>query len=161
MRRAEHARRAESRIRTGWVKQRREARSAVVPRLLQAQAGLHLDISAHNILTTLADTGPITISELARRLGSDISTVSRQVLQPEASRLLGRMPSTAAHGASVLHLTEDGQAAVDALMAAWNGLIDPVLSSWSDAEVVQFDDYLHRFVSGLQREIDSRSVPQT
>ncbi len=127
-----------------------------MPRLLQASAGLHLDISAHNILTALADTGPISISELARRLGSDISTVSRQVLQPEAAKLLERIPSAATRGTSVLRLTEAGRAAVDALVAAWDGVFDPVLSSWSDADVVQFDGYLHRFISGLQSEIDGR-----
>ena len=131
----------------------------MVPRLLQAQAGLHLDISAHNILTALADTGPISMSELARRLGSDISTVSRQVLQPEAAGLLARMPSTVGRGAPLLHLTEDGQAAVDALITAWDRLFDPILSSWSDDEIVLFAGYLHRFVSGLQGEIDRRSAP--
>jgi hypothetical protein len=52
-----------------------------------------------------------------------------------------------------------GQAAVDALITTWSGLIDLVLSSWTDAEVVEFEEHLRRLVSGLQREIDTRSIP--
>lgn len=118
---------------------------------------MQLDISAHNILIALADAGPSSITELARQLGTDLSTVSRQVLQPEAMGLIQRMPSTVARQGQVLCLTVQGEALVDRLIDAWNSLLDPVLAGWSDADVLGFGALLQRFVAGLQQEVASRS----
>jgi len=127
-----------------------------VPRLLQASAGLHLDISAHNLLIALADAGPLTMTALARQLGTDLSTVSRQVLQPESAGLIGRMPSLSARSGQTLHLTARGEDVADRLIDAWNDLMDPVLKDWSDDEVLQFSAHLARFVSGLEERVKQR-----
>jgi len=145
---------AEESIRRTWVKQRREARSARVPRLLQEWAGAHLDISSHNIVVALAEGGPMRMTDLAHEVGSDLSTVSRQVAHSEALGLVRREPLPGSPRGSVLHLTRTGERVVAQLVTAWDRLLDPVLREWSDADLVAFEAGLTRFTVALRGEIE-------
>src|SRR2546429_8036834 len=83
-------------------------------RFTAAAAGMDLDRASYGVLFRLEE-GPARLSDLAQRVGVDISTLSRQVHHLEAAGLVGR---------SVME--EDRRAALPSLPGGGRDVVPPI-----------------------------------
>lgn len=86
------------------------------------------------VLMTLADTGPISLNELTRRVARDKSQMTRTIRSLETKGLVGRETSPDDARVSVVSLTDDGQAVVTDLMQAVSEVINDILEPISNDE---------------------------
>jgi DNA-binding MarR family transcriptional regulator len=101
--------------------------------------------------------GPIVVSDLARKVRVDLSTMSRQLRPLEAFDLIAR--STDPNDGRVAWLTVTGKGR--RLLARFDQAVvddfDAALGDWSDDDRAQLADLLDRFRAGLlhNRAIES------
>src|SRR5437660_2813135 len=82
-----------------------------------AVAGMDLDRASYAVLFRLEE-GPARLSDLAQRVGVDISTLSRQVHHLEAAGLVGRSVMEEDRRAALLSVTDKGRDFVHRIRAA-------------------------------------------
>ncbi|MEA2684558.1 MAG: hypothetical protein QOK05_2886 [Chloroflexota bacterium] len=111
---------------------------------MAADAGFEAERSVQFVLVELL-AGPMRMSELARRQGTDISTVSRQVRAAEALGLVQRAPDVADGRASILSLSPAGHRMADRLRRSHRRVVAEILEDWSADEVESFSRLLARF----------------
>src|SRR6266516_3363545 len=87
-----------------------------------AVAGMSLDRASYAVLFRLEE-GPARLSDLAQRVGVDISTLSRQVHHLKAAVLVGRSVMEEDRRAALLYVTDKGRDFVQRIRAA--GSADP------------------------------------
>jgi DNA-binding MarR family transcriptional regulator len=118
--------------------------SRVRARLLAA-AVHDVEWSAHVVLKSLATAGPMRSSELAERIESDPSTVSRQVAALVKDGLIERRADPADGRACLLVPTAKG----DAVLSEHNAIrlqhFTGMLEGWSDDDLRTFAALLQRF----------------
>src|SRR5947209_19596295 len=86
-------------------------------RFTAAAAGMDLDRASYGVLFRLEE-GPARLSDLAQRVGVDISTLSRQVHHPEAAGLVGRRGMGEDRRAALLSARGCARGRVDRVRAA-------------------------------------------
>jgi DNA-binding MarR family transcriptional regulator len=82
----------------------------------------------------LLRNGPSRASDLANHLNLDLSTVSRHVTSLHRQGLVDRSPDPADGRASLLQVTEQGEAVLRHAMDQRRALLTAALSSWTAAE---------------------------
>ncbi len=107
------------------------------------------------LLFKLAQAGPMRASDLADRMCSDPSTVSRQVAGLVKAGLVERQADPDDGRASILVPTAAGQARVDRMVELRGRLFAPIVADWSDADRAVFIRLLSEFVHGLSMNIDA------
>lgn len=125
-------------------------RRSNLPRLhdrLAASAGVALDRAGFVVLSRLHDAGGLRLSELAERLGTDVSTVSRQVAALERAGLVERTPDPHDRRATRLAPTEAGVDAYLRLRAARRRALAAVLEHWDEGERAALAALLDRFAA--------------
>jgi DNA-binding MarR family transcriptional regulator len=112
---------------------------------LLAAAAHDVEWSAHVVLKCLASDGPMRSSELAERIESDPSTVSRQVAALVKEGLLERRADPVDGRACLLVPT----AKADAVLREHNEIrlqhFNHMLGDWSDRDLRRFAALLRRF----------------
>lgn len=88
---------------------------------------------------------PITVSALARRLGLDLSTVSRQLCPLEEEGLVQRATDPDDGRVATLSLTPKGRRLLDRVTTAVLEDFDAALADWSPADRSQLATLLNRF----------------
>jgi len=89
------------------------------------------------------------LSDLAADIGLDASTVSRQIKQLEDKGIVERTPDPADGRASLVRLTDDGRATMQAAFSRRYQRIQGVLAHWSDADRAQLQTLLTRLAADL------------
>ena len=116
---------------------------------LLAEAGVSLDRALFPLLVGIQRYGPIGVVELADGVGRDHSTVSRQVAELERAGLVERRPSPSDARVRQAVITHKGRKLTDALGAARERLLAPILAEWSDRDFGELVRLLRRFADDL------------
>jgi DNA-binding MarR family transcriptional regulator len=117
---------------------------------LLAAAAHDVEWSAHVLLSCLATAGPMRSSELAERIDSDPSTVSRQVAALVKDGLLERRADPEDGRASLLVPT----ARADVVLSEHNEIrlehFSRMLGSWEERDLRTFASLLQRFTEDFE-----------
>ncbi|GAA5194287.1 hypothetical protein GCM10023322_58280 [Rugosimonospora acidiphila] len=114
---------------------------------LLAATGNDVESVTQVLLRTVAAEGPIRASALAVSVHSDLSTVSRQTAALVAGGLLERRADPVDGRASLLAVTEAGQAVLSEHGQARAAFFAQVLDGWDPQELDQFARLLQRFTA--------------
>jgi len=125
---------------------------AALPRLRQRiteAVGGGIDFGSFPMLARIATWGPLRTSDLAERMGLDVSTVSRRTADLEEAGLVRRTPDPDDRRAHLLDLTARGARMLARLREARGALLQEALAAWSTDEIRVLADSLGRFTSAL------------
>jgi DNA-binding MarR family transcriptional regulator len=112
-------------------------------------AGVRLSGAGLNALRLIARSGPIAVTDVARRLGVDQSTASRQIRPLEEAGLLDRTGDTSDRRVAWLAVTDRGQAVLDRVHGLRRDDLALVLADWSDEDRSQLALLLDRFKDSM------------
>jgi DNA-binding MarR family transcriptional regulator len=115
---------------------------------------LRLERSAYGIMAQLADEGPQRLGALAGAFGLDPSTITRQVQALEEAGLAARTTDTTDRRASILDLTDEGREVLQRTRAHRRRRLRQVMSSWDEADRVEFARLLEQFNASVDRMLD-------
>jgi DNA-binding MarR family transcriptional regulator len=93
-----------------------------------------LDPASMWVLHNVAAQEPLRVSELARCMGLDSSTVSRHIRNLEEDRYLSRSGDPSDRRAARIGLTDRGRAVLEESIRARVAVIDAATADWSDAD---------------------------
>jgi DNA-binding MarR family transcriptional regulator len=113
-----------------------------------AVAGMALDRASYAVLFRLEE-GPARLSDLAQKVGVDLSTLSRQVHHLEAAGLVGRTVVEEDRRAALLAVTDKGRDLVQRIRAAKRAAITEMLESWTDDERTELGRVLGRLADEM------------
>jgi DNA-binding MarR family transcriptional regulator len=119
-------------------------------RLLQ-DAEHDVDRAAHLLLRSIGSHGAMRVSALAASVGSDVSTVSRQVSTLVGEGLLERRADPDDSRASLLVPTSAGQAMIARLDEVRAAFFERVLADWNVDDLHHFAELLERFGHSYQQ----------
>ncbi|BBA95650.1 putative marR family transcriptional regulator [Actinacidiphila reveromycinica] len=114
---------------------------------LLAAASDDVDSATQILLRTAAAEGPLRASALAASVQSDLSTVSRQVAALVGRGLLERRADPVDGRASLLVVTDSGQAVIAEHEKARTAFFAEVVGDWSPEECGRFARMLERFTA--------------
>src|SRR5262249_37123471 len=125
---------------------------------LPRRSAIHpdLDRAGYLLTRTVAADGPASINGLARKLGLDPTTVTRQVAALEADGLIVRRRDAEDGRVSVIDLSAKGRQRMEAVRMARETPIEQPLHGWSAADRRAFATLLSRFNAAL---LESPPVP--
>lgn len=104
-----------------------------------------LDPPAFALLSRIGDQGPLRLSTLAGVLFLDVSTISRQVQDLEQAGWVVRERDPDDRRASLLQLTADGRAVLDAGYEQRRRALSHLLAGYTETEQQALADHLSRF----------------
>jgi DNA-binding MarR family transcriptional regulator len=104
-----------------------------------------------NALRIVDRHAPVAISDLARRLGVDQSTASRQLRPLEDERLVVRAVDEHDRRVAWLSLTPKGRRVLDRTTEVWLQDYDVALDGWSAADRALLGELLGRLRTDLNR----------
>lgn len=139
------------RIETAW----RELRRSRTTRSYRDLLFEGLDIRHLDTLDMLSESGPYRMSDLARAMQIDKSTLTRNVERLEKRGLVHRRPVADPGGtrAVLVQMTGQGQAIFDKMKRTRFALLTRIMADFSDAELADLADKLDRVVAGIERVI--------
>ena len=125
----------------------------IMRRLRPRSGDGHLDPSSIFVLHQVrcAETPP-RLSELARCMGLDASTVSRHVRQLEGAGYLSRTGDPADGRAFRVQLTESGRTLLDTAMAKRIAAVDVALADWTEADRNDLITLVTRLAERIDRQ---------
>ncbi|WP_225726428.1 MULTISPECIES: MarR family winged helix-turn-helix transcriptional regulator [unclassified Nocardia] len=106
-------------------------------------------VAVFGVLDAVAAAEEATVGTLAPALGVDQPRASRLVAQAVSENLLERVADRHDGRRSVLRLTADGRALVDAARAGRRRAMAAAMSDWTDRERAEFARLLARFVDAM------------
>jgi DNA-binding MarR family transcriptional regulator len=115
------------------------------------EAGVAVDRTGF-VLLAKAMREPARISQLAERIGLDISTTSRKVAELEAAGLVVRTHDPGDRRAAVVSTTALGDDLVARVREARNRAFGQMLSGWAAADRARLADLLERLVEDIERQ---------
>jgi DNA-binding MarR family transcriptional regulator len=115
------------------------------------QAGVAVDRTGFVVLAK-AMREPARISQLADRIGLDISTTSRKVAELEAAGLVVRTHDPGDRRAAVVSTTDRGEALVARVREARNRAFGQMLAGWAAEDRARLADLLERLVEDIDRQ---------
>jgi DNA-binding MarR family transcriptional regulator len=116
-----------------------------------AEAGVAVDRTGFVLLVKLRD-GPARISQLAERIGLDVSTTSRKVAELEADGLVVRADDPRDRRAAVVSPSDRAVELIRHLRAVRRRAFERLLAGWDDADRARLADLLERLVADLDRD---------
>ena len=138
-----------------------ETEMAVLARTLERlsrRGGIHrrMDRAGYLLLRTLEETGPLSVTCLAERMGLDGSTVTRQVAALEREGLATRRSDPADRRSAIVAPTPRGRGLMGEVQRLRREKFEVLLDGWTDRE----RDELGRLLARLNRAIaSSASLP--
>lgn len=103
-----------------------------------------VEASHQAVLVALRDR-PGRVSDIAERVISDASTVSRQVSHLTGVGLLVKVPDPEDRRAQSVALSDDGRRVLDELVVRREAWFDELLADWPAEDVEAFIGYVDRF----------------
>lgn len=117
--------------------------------LVTADAGVELDRAAYGVLVTVEGGPGVRLSELANRLGIDISTASRHVQSLQQQGLVERSTDPKDRRAANLSLTGAGGDVLAKVHAARCRVLESIVVGWDDGDVEQLSRLMQRLADSL------------
>jgi len=124
---------------------------------LIARAGVALDRAAYAVVSRLGDYGPVRLSELAYRMGVDVSTACRQVQALEQEGLVTRAVDPGDRRATLLRLSEEGSRVLGRVREVRRTQLAKALGSWSAEDREQFATLLSRMLNDFDALMETGS----
>jgi DNA-binding MarR family transcriptional regulator len=121
-------------------------------RLRSRAAGGQLDRASVLVLYHVLSSGPVRLSDLARSMGLDASTVSRHVGNLESGGHLTRTEDPGDRRASRVLLTDRGRAVLDESMRAQAALVDRAIAAWPEADRRALLSLMDRLAGQMETE---------
>jgi DNA-binding MarR family transcriptional regulator len=115
------------------------------------EAGVSVDRTGFVLLVKLEDA-PARISQLAERIGLDVSTTSRKVAELEASGLVTRAHDPEDRRAAVVSPTPRAEDLVARLREARRRAFGQMLAGWEADDRARLADLLERLVEDIHRQ---------
>jgi DNA-binding MarR family transcriptional regulator len=115
-----------------------------------------LDRASYLLARTLDATGPISLKDLADRLGLDATTVTRQVATMEAGELVYRRAEPGDGRVSIIGLTPTGQRKMRAEQRARRKRVQDLLAGWPKRDQFELGRLIGRLNDAIG-EIEHRS----
>lgn len=128
------------------------SRRATLPRMrakLIEQVGAPIEPGVYPLLRRISQWGPIRNSELASRIGLDVSTVSRQVAGLERTGLVIRTVDPDDRRAALLALSAEGTRMVNKIQRARRELMGAALADWPVEDLERLGELLEQFADAL------------
>lgn len=125
------------------------ARSPLQRERVRSTAAVPLSGAGLNALRLIARSGPIPVSEVARQLGVDQSTASRQIRPLEQGGLVERTGDDKDRRVAWLAITADGRAVLERVHGMRRRDVGIVLADWSAEERAHLADLLTRFQTAM------------
>lgn len=126
---------------------------ATVARRLKPRPGdSPLDPASVWVLHHVEAQAPLRVSELARGMGLDSSTVSRHIRNLEENGYLSRTDDPDDRRATRIGLTERGRAVLDESMRARAAIIDAATADWSEADRETLMTLMTRLADSIDRQ---------
>jgi len=125
------------------------ARNPVQKHRVLGVVGTPVSGAGLNALRIIARSGPIPVTEVAKRLGVDQSTASRQIRPLEDAGLVARTADDADRRVAWLAVTKDGQGVLDRIHRLRRDDLDHVLHDWSDGDRAALAGLLARFKESM------------
>ncbi len=116
-----------------------------------AGAGGHLDRASVFVLHHVLANAPLRVSDLAKCMALDSSTVSRHVSHLENGGYLTRADDPSDRRASRVLLTDRGRAVLDEAMQAQAAIIDGAVADWPEADRDSLSSLMTRLAEGVDR----------
>jgi DNA-binding MarR family transcriptional regulator len=113
------------------------------------EAGVVVDRTGFVLLAKVMDA-PARISQLAERIGLDVSTTSRKVAELEAAGLVERTLDLADRRAAVISPTPRADDLVGRMREARDRAFADMLADWDPADRARLADLLERLVARMQ-----------
>ena len=124
-----------------------------VGRRLKSRSAAHgLDSASVLVLHNLRGNEPLRVSELARYMALDASTVSRHVMQLVRRGYLTRTGDPDDRRACRLRLTDRGHALLDEAMAARVAIVNDAIADWPEQDRDTLTALLARLAADLHRQ---------
>jgi DNA-binding MarR family transcriptional regulator len=128
------------------------AMTTAVRRLKPRPADSRLDPASLWVLHFLAAQAPLRVSELAKCMGLDSSTVSRHIRHLEENGYLSRTDDPDDRRAARIDLTEQGRAVLEESMRARAAVIDAATADWSAEDRETLTTLLTRLADSIDRQ---------
>lgn len=119
------------------------------------EAGISLDRALFPLLVVIERRGPLGVVELAGLVGRDYTTVSRQVVKLEKLGLITRGAGRGDRRVSEMTVTEKGREMTEALKAARERLMWPILSKWSEKDRKNLARLMRRLADDALAQVNS------
>lgn len=116
---------------------------------LSAETGVVLDRGAIPVLRCVAVEEAVRVSDVARLVHLDPSTVSRHIKHLEQMGLVARAAHDGDGRASVLRLTSEGRRVLDAVTRARRRFVAELLAGWDPDDIATLAPLLARLAHGL------------
>lgn len=113
-----------------------------------------LEPTSHPLLFTLHDE-PARVTDLADRVHTDLSVVSRQVRHLENIGLVTKVPDPEDGRASLVMLTPEGSELVDRVLDGRGRWMAGVLADWTPEQAAALRSNLEHLANALHAELDS------
>ncbi|GGP90446.1 MarR family winged helix-turn-helix transcriptional regulator [Streptosporangium pseudovulgare] len=94
-----------------------------------------LSVGVRAVLNLLCENGPMTVPQMGRAQALSRQFVQRMVNDAAARRLVESIPNPAHRRSSLIRLTDDGRAAITAVMTREHALLGQVGGDLTDADV--------------------------
>jgi len=121
----------------------------VIRRLKSSAAALGGDPAALHVIHMVKEHGPLRLTALAEAAMLDASTVSRHVQHLEAAGHLARTTDPDDRRATLIAVTESGQAQLGQALAARGRLLDDALAGWPEADRAALARLLSRLAEDM------------
>ena len=115
--------------------------------------------AAAMLLSDLHKHGEARLSELAKRRLVDLSVVSRQVAQLSAAGLVDRRPAPEDGRASLISVSEKGQAELSRWRTNYLKFMGQALGGWDDERVADLAGRLAEMNADLRRALGADADP--
>jgi DNA-binding MarR family transcriptional regulator len=122
-------------------------------------AGIGLERALFPLLVGVERVGPIALVELAKGVGRDYTTVSRQVSRLEALGLVQREENSVDRRIRRVAITPRGKAMTDRVDSARERLGRAVFDSWEPNDVVELIRLMRKFADALKEPASIRPSP--
>jgi DNA-binding MarR family transcriptional regulator len=123
----------------------------VARRLKPRQAGSPLDPASVWVLHYVDAQAPLRVSELAKCMDLDSSTVSRHIRHLEENGYLSRTDDPDDRRATRIGLTDRGRAVLEESMRARAAVIDAATADWSEADRQALSTLMTRLAASVDR----------
>jgi DNA-binding MarR family transcriptional regulator len=111
------------------------------------RSGEPLDQPSHQLLRLLGFSGPLRPSQIADRLKTGASNVSKMLRRLENNGWLERKPDPDDARATLVGLTPEGNKAAQHVFDLGDDMIAQVLQNWSSRDLEHYTDLTRRFVA--------------
>lgn len=127
----------------------RNARSAALGRRVSGAVGVTLNDVYVAMLPYIHRAQPVRISDLARMLRLEVTTVSRHVSALEGHGLVDREPDGGDGRSMLISLSALGEEVFTTTLDSWIEVLDEILDDWDGPALLTLTDELERFSRSL------------